>query len=167
MVGNGSRSMRFPRSRNEAISGRISSAPTPANSATSAPALNTLPWPRRTNARRPDARLGVAAVDVLSALRAHDSRAGPVTAGLVQKIDGRGRQIGPFVAPLHQRRIDREQGASLIREPVLVQLARPVLGVGAALEDRVIDKPVQAVRQNVAGESDAALVVLEPAGARG
>jgi hypothetical protein len=63
------------------------------------------------------------AVDVFATLGAYDVRRGAMSARLVQKLDRRGRQIGPLVAPLHQRRVDREQGSALVGQPVLVEFS--------------------------------------------
>ena len=62
-----------------------------------------------------DDRLGVVDVDVLAALRARNADVDAVAAGLVQEVHWRGRQIGPPVPPLHERRVDREQRPSFVR----------------------------------------------------
>src|SRR5207244_6091983 len=62
-----------------------------------------------------------------------------------------------------QRGIDREERAPFGGEPVLVELARGVPGVGPALEDPVIDEPVEPLGEDVAREADAALEVFEAA----
>ena len=105
--------------------------------------------------------LCVANVELLAALGANDARGRTVSARLVQEFDRWGRQIGPFVAPLHERRIDGEQGSALVRQPVLVQFAACVLSVWPAHKGAVVDEQIELVGEDVACESDASLEVLE------
>jgi hypothetical protein len=108
-----------------------------------------------------DDGLSVVGVDVLSAFRAYDADFDAVTAWLVQQLDWRGGKGGPRVAPLHQRGVDGKQRAPLGREPVLV--ARGILAICSALENAVVDQPVEPVGQHVARQADPTLEVFESA----
>jgi hypothetical protein len=112
-----------------------------------------------------DDRLSVVDGDVLAALRAHDADVDATPARLVEEVDWRGRQIRPPVPPLHERCVDREQRSSFVRQTVFIEIPRGMLGIRSALEDPVFNEPVEAVGEDVPGESDPALVVLEAPGA--
>ena len=112
-----------------------------------------------------DDRLGVTRIDVLAAFRTDHPHPDSVPTRLVQQVNWGGRQTGPFVTPLHQGDVDRKQRASFVGQPILVEFARGVLGVGPPLQDALGDEPVEAVGEHVASQADAPLVILEPPGA--
>src|SRR5439155_3817433 len=58
-------------------------------------------------------------------------------------------ELGPLVAPLHQHGVHREQRAPLVGEAVFVELARRALRVRSALEDALLDEPVEAIGEHV------------------
>ena len=110
-------------------------------------------------------RFGVPGVDVLAAFRAHNADSDAVAARPVQQIDGRSGKTCPLVAPLHERDVDREQRTPFGGESILIEVACGVLSIASTLQNAVVDEPVQALGEDVAGQSDTALEVLEPPGA--
>ena len=65
----------------------------------------------------------------------------------------------PAVAPLAHRRDDVPQIAALLRQQIVVP-QRP-LPIRDALEHARVDKPLQALRQHVAGDAEARLELVE------
>lgn len=108
---------------------------------------------------------GITSVDVRIAFRADHAGLHTVAARLMQQIHRRGVQAGPLVTPLHQRHIDRKQGTSLSCQSILAELTRGRRAIRATLENTVFDQPAETIGQNVTGQPDTALELLEPPGA--
>ena len=103
-------------------------------------------------------------MDRLAALVADHAGDAPLPALLVDQLHGRGvGHAGPLVAPLHERDEDRVQLEALVGQAVLVALG--AILVEAALQDSVADEGLEAGGEDVAGDPEPALEVLEAADA--
>jgi len=100
-----------------------------------------------------------AGVKGLAALRADRHGCGDVPAGSVLGLHGRAAGCRPSVAPLPHGHYHVPQVAALGGEPVF--RARRVIGVGDPLEDFVVDEVVQTLGEDVTGDSEAGLKIIE------
>ena len=114
--------------------------------------------PRR--APRPGTARTLPRVDLLTALGAHANRVGDVAARFVHHFEGRALGRRPCVAPFTHRREHAPEVAALVGEPVLG--ARRVLLVGDPFQHTAIDEVIEPVVQDVAGDAEARLEVVEP-----
>jgi hypothetical protein len=98
-------------------------------------------------------------IEGLAAVRADRHGRDDVPAGRVLGLHRRTAGRRPPIAPLSHGHHHVPQVAALDGEPVI--RARRVIGVGNPLEDLVVDEVVQALREDVAGNAQAGLEVIE------
>jgi diaminopropionate ammonia-lyase len=100
-----------------------------------------------------------ARVQPLAAVRARRYRRDDVLAGGMPGLHGRAAGGRPAVAPLAHRRHHVPQIAALGRQPVL--RARRVILIPDASEDPGVDQVIKALGQDVAGDAEASLEIIE------
>ena len=98
-------------------------------------------------------------VEGLGAVRAHRHDRDDMAARGMPGLDGRPARRRPLVAPLPHGRDHVPEIAALAGEPVL--RPRRVLGVSHPLEDPAVDEVVQPLGQDVAGDPEPGLEVIE------
>jgi diaminopropionate ammonia-lyase len=98
-------------------------------------------------------------VEGLTAVRAHRHRRDDVAARGMPDLEGRAGRRRPLIAPLPHGRDHVPEIAALAGEPVF--RARRVIGVRHPLEDVAVDEVVQPLGEDVAGDPEPDLEVIE------
>jgi len=103
--------------------------------------------------------LDIPGTEPLSARRAHQHRIGDRAATFVDDLDRRSRGGGMTVSPLSHGGEDGPEIPPLVGEPVVV--ARRVLGIRDPGQHALLDQPPEALLQDVAGDPEPTLEVVE------
>jgi hypothetical protein len=98
-------------------------------------------------------------VEGLAAVRAHGHGRDDMAARGMPGLDGRAAGRRPLVAPLPHGRDHLPEVAALAGEPVF--RARRVIGVSHPLENLAVDEVVQPLGEDVAGDPEPGLEVIE------
>ena len=98
-------------------------------------------------------------VEGLAAVRAHRHRRHDVAARGMPGLDGRAAGRRPLIAPLPHGRDHVPEIAALAGEPVF--RARRMIGVSHPLEDSAVDEVIQPLGEDVAGDPEPGLEVIE------